>query len=385
MSEIKPGRIIGPGKHIKDELEYLGWTQQDLAEVMGVSLKTVNLLIQDKTPLTFELAVKLAKAIGGTPTTWLNLYNMYRARTEELKLNESRENEEIEERSILYQYLPIREMKKRGWIENSKSFEEIKKSIVNLFGVNDFEELKKIFQKKEGLPAFRKSEAYQNFNVFHAYVWFLMAKKFSAKIKTSYNYDHKKLENLAKHIPQYSIRDRGVEEFLNDLENDGVKFLVFAHLQKTYIDGASFMDEDNPVIVYTKRYDRIDNFWFTLAHEIAHILYHEKYLKDEKVIIDDLANLKNEKIEKEANEIAGKWLKKDEILNCFENGYKYISEKKVLDCSKKLGMHPSLVVGILQHYEKLPRKNLDRFKEKVGELIPAKYYVEKQRMPVSQK
>ena len=310
---------------------------------------------------------------------------MYRARTEELKLNKSRKNKEIEERSILYQYLPIREMKKRRWIENSRSFEEIKKSIMNLFGVNDFEELKKIFQKQERSPAFRKSEAYQSFSTFHAYVWFLMAKKFSAKVKASYNYERKKLENLAKRIPQYSIYDRGVEKFLNDLENDGVKFLVFAHLQKTYIDGASFIDQNGPVIVYTKRYDRMDNFWFTLAHEIAHILHHEKYLKDKKVIIDNLANLKNEKIEKEANEIAGKWLKKDKILDCFENRHKYISEKKVHECSNKLEIHPSLIVGILQYYEKLSRKNLNRFKENVGELIPAKYYVEKQKITASQK
>ena len=39
-------------------------------------------------------------------------------------------------------------------------------------------------------------------------------------------------------------------------------------------DGACFFQEDNPVIVYTGRYDRVDNFWFTLAHEIAHVLLH---------------------------------------------------------------------------------------------------------------
>ena len=153
MSEMRPGKIIGPGKHIKDEIEYLGWTQQDLAEVMGVSLKTVNLLIQDKTPITFELAVKLSKAIGGTPDTWLNLYNMYRSRIANL---ESEENKAIEERSILYQYLPIREMKKRGWIDNSRSFEKVKKSIMEFFGVKNFEELKERLQKKRACPGIQK-------------------------------------------------------------------------------------------------------------------------------------------------------------------------------------------------------------------------------------
>lgn len=382
MPEIKPGKIIGPGKHIKDELEYLGWAQQDLAEVMGVSLKTVNLLIQDKTPITFELAVNLAKAIGGTPTTWLNLYTMYRTRMEELKSSKSKENKEIEERSILYQHLPIREMKKIGWIENSRSFEKVKNQIMNIFGVDDFEKLKEIFQKKELLPAFRKSEAYQSFNDLYAYVWSLMAKKLSTKTKLSHDYDRKKLEKLAERIAQYSIRNRGIEIFLNELENAGVKFLILHHLQKTYIDGASLIDEDGPVIVYTKRYDRIDNFWFVLAHEIAHILYHEEYLKDKKVFIDNITELRKEKNEIEANEMAGKWLKKDEILDYFKDSYNYISEKKVNDCSKKLEIHPSLVVGILQHYGKLARKNLNRFKKEVGTLIPSKYYMEKQEILV---
>ena len=372
MSEIRPGKIIGPGKHIKNEIEYLGWTQQDLAEVMGVSLKTVNLLIQDKTPITFELAVKLSKAIGGTPNTWLNLYNMYRSRIESL---ESEENKAIEERSILYQYLPIREMKKRGWIDNSQSFEKVKKSILKFFGVKNLEELKEGLQKKELALTFRRSEAHQHFNGFYAYTWFLMAKKLSKQRNLGHAYNKEKLEELARRIGEYSLYPEGIEQFLEELENIGVRFMVLPHLRKTYIDGASFMDEYSPVIVYTKRYDRIDNFWFTVAHEIAHILYHN--LDDEKPFIDNLTDLSNNEIEVEANNIAGEWLKRDQILDYFKGSYGYISEVKVNDCSEKLRIHPALVVGILQHYGKLSRKNLNRFKKKVGELIPEKYYAEK--------
>ena len=67
----------------------------------------------------------------------------------------------------------------------------------------------------------------------------------------------------------------------------GVKFLYQKHLIKTYLDGACFFDENKPVIIYTARYDRTDHFWFTLAHEIAHILIHFEKVKL-KYILDNL-------------------------------------------------------------------------------------------------
>ena len=75
------------------------------------------------------------------------------------------------------------------------------------------------------------------------------------------------------------------------------------------------MDNDNPVIVYTGRYKRLDNFWFTLAHEIAHVLLH---LKGDLCFIDDESH-SNDAAEKEANELAQAKLKHNEITDYFRN------------------------------------------------------------------
>lgn len=90
---------------------------------------------------------------------------------------------------------------------------------------------------------------------------------------------------------QYTVRETGVPDVIHDLNEAGVIFLVQSHLSKTNLDGASFFYNDHPVIVYTARYDRIDNFWFTLAHEIAHLLLHFKQ-STEGIFLDDLMDKK---------------------------------------------------------------------------------------------
>ena len=61
-------------------------------------------------------------------------------------------------------------------------------------------------------------------------------------------------------------------DFLNGY---GIILIVEPHLPKTYLDGAAFLTPSgNPVIAMTLRYDRIDNFWFVLMHELAHVSKH---------------------------------------------------------------------------------------------------------------
>ena len=69
--ELKPFYNVGPGDFILDFLDSFGWTQNDLAEVTGFSLKTVNLLINNKQGITPETAVTLEKVFGSPADFWL--------------------------------------------------------------------------------------------------------------------------------------------------------------------------------------------------------------------------------------------------------------------------------------------------------------------------
>ena len=119
--------------------------------------------------------------------------------------------------------------------------------------------------------------------------------------------------------------ENGVEYFLTELNKSGVKFFVLRHLQKTSTDGTSFFNESNPAIVYTGRYDRIDNFWFTIAPEIGHILLHLN--NKEQFFIDESNRITTDE-EKEADVFALKIFKEDEILRFF-NRLRRIFQKEM--------------------------------------------------------
>ena len=356
---------IGPGDIIKDELEALNWTQEDLAHIMGFSKKAVNEIITNKVAITIDAAKLLSKALGPSPQFWINADTNYRLR---IKI-ENKKEKEVGLKALILKHMPIREMIKKGWILDYKKIADLEKGVKKFWNTNriDFS-----FMEKAELPIFRKSNAYYQYNTYYVLCWYEMAKRCAKKYSVS-KYMKEDLYNLSQNISEFTVKDNGIEDFLNKLNNIGIKFFMLSHLPKTYLDGASFYDNGNPVIVYSGRYNRTDNFWFTIAHEIAHIFMH---LKEGDYFLDNL-DLLETKVEKEADSFASEMVKVKKILKYFKYRMRYISETQVTQCAEQLTIDPAIVVGALQHYGELSRKNLNRFKKSVMDLIPEKYFVEK--------
>jgi len=366
LSEIKPALNIGPGAFIKEELEARGWIQEDLAEIVGLSPKHINELIKNKKPITIETARLLSSAFGQSPQYWINLDTNYRLRLKE----DSHKLRGVETKSLIYRYMPVKEMFKKGWLKKQTSIEALEHEVKKFW---DTSKLDFSFLEIEPQPRFRKSEAFPQYNHYYALTWYRMARNCAQKQKIN-KYKPEVLRELSNQLYQYTLQAHGVENFLQELNNSGVKFLVLNHLQKTYIDGASFYDGANPVIVYTRRYDRSDNFWFTVAHEIAHILLHLKNKDD--YFLDNLEMLETDK-EREANQLASRMIKSESVLKWFKPFRQYVSEPRVLLCAQELQIHPSVIVGILQHHKMLDRRNLNKFKTSISERIPSKCLADK--------
>ena len=164
------------------------------------------------------------------------------------------------------------------------------------------------------------------------------------------------------------MRTDGVTKFLAQIQNCGVKFFVLKHLPKTYLDGAAFRDGENPVIVYTCRFDRLDNFWFTLAHEITHVILH--FDRKDARFLDDMQNEPTEGPEKEADDYAAELIGAEKIKTFCVPFSKYISRERVRRCAESVQVGEALVVGVLQHSGIVPFKNLNRFKQPVLDSIP---------------
>ena len=366
IKKYKPFMIIPPGEFIKEEMEERNWDQYDLSQVLGVSPKTVSKLINNKQAITIETARLLGKAFGQSPDYWINLQNNYLLH----KLEKTGEETDVEQRALIYSYMPVNELYRKGWIKSIKPVSALENEIKKFFRMDnlDFSIFEQIC-----LPAFRKSEAYNKYNEYHAFAWFQMAKNCAEYYKVN-NYKSENLEKLAGELYRYTVIPEGVEKFIEALNDSGVKFFILDHLPETYIDGASFFHNENPVIVYTKRLDRIDNFWFLVSHEIAHILKHLKGPDDFFIDIDSEQDDRQRQQEIEADEFAIQVIKEKEIIR-YCRPYTYKSHRLISDCERELKINSGIIVGVLQHRGMVSRKNLNRYKYKVSGLVPEKYFM----------
>lgn len=361
---LKAAIKFGPGYFIKEQMEIRGWVQEELAEILGLSQKHVNSILLDKQPLTIENARKLAGAFNTSPQYWLNLDYDYRLW---LGNDESKAIADVETRAIIYSRMPIRDMMKKGWLPATRDIKKLTSEVKNFWGMD---ELNFDFLEETILPYCKKSTAFNQFNASYAVTWFRMAKLFSKSFEVP-PYNKTPLENLYKNIAGYTGTDNGIELFLEELNACGVKFFVLPHLEKTYLDGAAFLLDNQPVIVYTARYKRIDNFWFTVAHEIAHVLRHLD--EETSFILDNLHEQTTCKQEEEANRLAAKQLKHAEILNYLEPCKHYLSVNKIEECSAEYNVHPAIIIGALAFNKMISFRNQNLYRENVLEYIPEHY------------
>ena len=78
-AEHMPAEVFPPGEYIKDEIEERGWTQEELAEILGSPVQLVNEIIAGKRSITVETAKGLSTVFGTSAQFWMNLESMYRS------------------------------------------------------------------------------------------------------------------------------------------------------------------------------------------------------------------------------------------------------------------------------------------------------------------
>jgi HTH-type transcriptional regulator/antitoxin HigA len=134
------------------------------------------------------------------------------------------------------------------------------------------------------------------------------------------------------------------------LAEGGIRFLVIEQLPQTKIDGATFwLNGKWPVIVLSLRYDRIDYLWYTVAHEIGHVK-HGDGLQIDTDIAEWGESHADIPVEKKADDFATNLLVDQSELNSFINRTRpYYQRDLILGFARRIGVHPGIVVGQLQH------------------------------------
>lgn len=369
MTAYKPYKNFAPSDYIRDELDVRGWLQKDLADVLGVAPKTISAVMRNKQAITTDMAVLLSKAFGESAEYWMNLEAAYRSKL----LAVGHANTDVERRALIYQHMPVGELRHRGWLRQSGSMSDLVKDADEFWGPGGFQPQR---LDVAAAPLFRKSAHCTTYRKAFALTWLRMARLCATEVTVN-AYDRHAVELLTKNLSTLTVRADGVSKFVRLLAQAGVKFVMLAPLRETHIDGACFMDGTNPVLVYTGRYGTVDHFWFTMTHELTHILDH---LDAGEPLLLDLKE-PTSGIEEHADSGALVSLRILDILTRFANSDKYMRRDNVLECARSLKVSPAIVVGVLQHYKKLPYRNLADLKPSVLPLIPVSANLEASAAP----
>lgn len=319
---------------IRNLLKEKGWTQADLALILGRPLPTVNEIIQGKRGVTPEMALALAGAFGVEAERWLELEGAYR-------LSQATTDPcDIQRRAKLYDLAPVREMARRGWIREWQSDAELEDRLARFFGIDVSVATPRL------QVATRRNSLISELSPSQR-AWCFRAKQLAGAVSAA-QFNPKSLVQLRDRLRETAAYAQEARNISRVMASYGIRFVVVEPLQGSKIDGAAFwLDDDSPVIATSIRYDRIDAFWFTVMHELSHICHFDASLDDDMA---DLPSMAKEEPERRADEEAADWLIPSEKMQSFvlRVGPLY-SKQRINQFAHRMKIHPGIIVGRLQY------------------------------------
>ncbi len=342
MNKRKVAEIFRPGVFLEEELETRGWSQIDLAEILGKSSTDINLIVKGKRSITPEMAIALGDAFDTGAELWMNLETQYQLSKATYKQND------VSLKAKLYDKFPVREMVKRGWIETSTNIDVLVSRFCEFFEIPSLDDEPNFnHAAKKSTPYAVDTNASQN-------AWLFRARKLAKAAFTQNKFTQARLKTCFDKLRLLLHEAEEIRHIPKILSETGIRFIIVESMPKSKIDGATFwLDDDSPVVVMSLRYDRIDNFWFTLLHELSHVKNGEG--KDEAIIdIDLLCETSNEtdkpEFEQRADKDAAEFCISPDILESFIlRTHPYYLEAKIRGFALVNKVHAGIAVGQLHH------------------------------------
>ncbi|MEX0738590.1 MAG: ImmA/IrrE family metallo-endopeptidase [Pseudohongiella sp.] len=304
-----------------------GLKQADLVQYFGTSSR-VSEILNRKRPLTVQMIRALTIGLGISADTLVGA---------------SLPDSPVAKGRVDWSKFPIKEMTRRGWIENigkvsKDSVEDLVKGFISNAGL------------QFGAASFRKTfygEAETPTSRYALYAWLArVIQKARNKKDSLAEFDADVLSaSYLKELAQLSRFDVGPSLAIEQLEKSGIAVVIEPALKGTLLDGAALKDADGtPIIGLTLRYDRLDNFWYTLIHEVAHIW---KHVTDGDAFLDDLDASSEDRREAEANRLAREafiprvqWRRSE--------AYTSPSKESIEKFAKELKISPAIIAGRLR-------------------------------------
>jgi HTH-type transcriptional regulator/antitoxin HigA len=336
---------FSPGEYISEELEARGWSQLDLAEILGRPPQAVNEIIRSKRAITPDTARGLGQAFGTSAQMWMNLQSAF-----DLARMQQGDGSLVARKAKLYEFAPVGEMQKRGWIEKSSNFDIVEAQVLRFFECESLDESTNL------AAAARKTT---NDWTPSQRAWLTRARHLAKTAQVMGRFTSKTLNAALNALSLLKTEPEEIRRVPRVLSEAGIRFLIVAPLAHSKIDGACFwLSDHEPVVVLSFRYDRIDWFWHTLMHELGHVANGDgkrvATLDVQLVGSDAISSADKPESEKRADAFAVKSLVDQQELNDFISRTPVFSRMKLIGFAKRIGVNPGIVVGQLQHRKLVP-------------------------------
>lgn len=321
---------------IEFRMEQAGLSPRDLIPFIGSRAK-VSEVLSGKRKLTMPMARALHEHLGIPAEVLLQDASVKMAAALE---------------RIEWNRFPVQAMAKLGWIPKARKLrtrsEECVRDLIRRAGGPRVADAV-LYRKNDHARTNAKADPY----ALKAWCWQVLATASENRPRAVYKPGTITLEFL-RELARLSWSDEGPRLAREFLAKEGVALVVVPHLPRTYLDGAALrLGDGTPVVGLTIRYDRIDNFWFCLMHELAHV---GRHLEGGESFIDDLSLRDVEQGHQDPREVeADEWA--EEALVPSDLWQAAAARENptpgaVLSLAKTLNVAPAIIAGRVRHERK---------------------------------
>lgn len=346
--------IIHPGETLKEVLDNNNMLQEEVAERTGFSAKHISEVVNGKKGISPRFAKSLEYVFGIPSTFWINLQGIY---DKEIIEFEEKNNISKAEFEIVKNIQPILEYAlKLKVIEKFNN--EVEEVLVarSICGVQDLTYIEKLLSSQ---VAYRTATK-QNVNEYTLYVWQRVCELIATKEKLENSFNKEILRNNLENIKALMFeKNQSImfEKLKRIFKESGVAFEVVKHFTGAPVQGFIEKKEDKIILCMTIRQSYADIFWFTLFHEIGHILNGDiEYNKIEYYT-------ENEEKENEADLFAKNYLLKNEEYEAFVRKGIF-SETSIKQFAIEQNVEPFIVIGRMQREGILNYNQFNNMKRK---------------------
>lgn len=324
--------IAAPGEFIQEWMEETGINQAELARRLGVSRKHVSQLLTGKAALTPATALALERVTGVPARIW----NRYEAGYRDALLREEQRKQAIDSYAAAKSF-PLAYLRKIGVITANAGDKAVTVSqLLSFLGVASFSAFSASWS--ESSMAYRRRAASRETDLPSLASWLLLGEK-----QLPDNLPPLDKAALKALLPQLreltcSKIHKALPEARRYLQEVGVALCIVPAIKSLGVHGVTRWVNGSPVIQLSTLYKTDDQIWFTLFHEIGHVLLHS----DTQLFISD----DDSQAEEEADAFAARTL----IPEPYQNSLPRKRDLKLVkEMAEEIGVAPSIILGQAQH------------------------------------